>query len=77
MRTFERVLARIGRSAALAIRARPPRVAAATAAPSVAAAKAVAFSITMPIASPAVIPPCAIFMVRRKITSPAASDIWL
>ena len=74
--TADRVRVRIGRSAALAIRAGSAPVAAATAAPSVAAAKADAFSITMPTASGAVIAPCDIRRLRRKITSAAAVTIW-
>ena len=47
------------------------------AARSVATAKAVAFSITMPTASGPVIAPCDMRMLRRMITSPAAMDIWV
>ena len=42
---------------------------------SVAAAKAVAFSVTIPTASAPVIAPCDMRMLRRTITSPAASAV--
>jgi hypothetical protein len=73
LRTFERVFEPYGRSAAEAILAASPPRAAATVAFSAAAANAVAFSITMPIASGGVIAPEAMRIERRMITS--AADI--
>ena len=77
MRTFARVRARIGRSAALAIAAGSAPRAAATTARSDASVKAGAFSITIATASALVIAPCDMRRLRRVITSPAATHIWV